>query len=191
MSTSIPLPAPSPIPNEVRAALLKLAREALLAKLAGQPAPLAAGLHASVPACGGVFVSIYRHQRLRGCIGRIRELPSPAQVICECAIAAAMDDPRFAPMTLAEADGLRVEISVLSVPRVARPEDVQPGTHGLAIERGYNRGVLLPQVAARYNWSRERFLEETCQKAGLPPDAWRDPQTQIAIFTAEVFAEES
>jgi uncharacterized protein (TIGR00296 family) len=93
-------------------------------------------------------------------------------------------------MTLEESEGLRIEISVLSAPRAAQPEEVVPGTHGLAIERGYYRGVLLPQVAGRYNWTRERFLEETCLKAGLPADAWKDPQTRIEVFTAEVFGEE-
>ncbi len=187
------IPASSPAENlsaEIRAALLRLAREAVLAKLAGTPPPaIAAELKAVLPPCGGVFVSLYRHARLRGCVGRIRELPGLAEAVRECAVAAAIEDPRFTPMTPDESDGMRLEISVLSAPVSALPADVLPGRHGLAIERGYHRGVLLPQVATKYQWTRERFLQETCVKAGLPADAWQDPQTRIEIFTAEVFGD--
>lgn len=190
MSDVVSISPAENLPADARAALLALARQAILAAVGAGARPLIeAGLAASLPARGGVFVSLYRHGRLRGCVGRIRELPNLAEATCECAVAAAMDDPRFNPLTPDECDGLRLEISALSACQAARAEDVLPGTHGIAVERGYHRGVLLPQVATRYNWTRERFLEETCLKAGLPADAWKDPQTRIEVFTAEVFGE--
>jgi uncharacterized protein (TIGR00296 family) len=84
---------------------------------------------------------------------------------------------------------LEIEISVLSGVQRAQPEDVEAGLHGLVITRDERRGVLLPQVAREHRWPVERFLEETCRKAGLDANAWKDPGTQVEIFTAETFSE--
>ncbi len=178
----------SPLPSDDRRALLALARQAISAAATQQAAPPLPALSADPGSCG-VFVSLHACGRLRGCIGMIESAGPLAETVARCAAAAAIEDPRFDSVTAAEVPGLEIEVSVLSALRTARPEEVQPGTHGLRIRRGYRAGLLLPQVADRYHWSRERFLEETCHKAGLPPDAWRDPDTRIELFTAEVFSE--
>lgn len=84
---------------------------------------------------------------------------------------------------------MQIELSVLSLPKRVALEEVQPGVHGVVISRGEKRGVLLPQVAREHRWTRERFLEETCEKAGLASAAWKSPETHIEVFTAEVFSE--
>jgi AmmeMemoRadiSam system protein A len=112
-----------------------------------------------------------------------------ADVVAQCAAAAAKEDPRFSPLQADELVELEIEISVLSPLETANPGQVDPGRHGLMISRGLRRGVLLPQVAIQYRWTRERFLEETCRKGGFEPDDWRQPETRIEVFTAEVFSE--
>ncbi len=108
--------------------------------------------------------------------------------VAESAAAAALDDPRFEPVTPAEAPHLKIEISVLSPLQTIRPEDVVVGQHGLVVTQGNRRGLLLPQVPIEWNWDRETFLAQTCLKAGLPADAWTRA-AQLQAFTAEVFAE--
>jgi AmmeMemoRadiSam system protein A len=117
-------------------------------------------------------------------------LPSQSlyATVAETAKAAALDDPRFAPVTSAEAPNLKIEISVLSLPQLIRPEDVVVGQHGLVVTLGNRRGLLLPQVPIEWGWERETFLAQTCQKAGLPPDAW-ERGAKLQAFTAEVFGE--
>jgi AmmeMemoRadiSam system protein A len=178
----------SPLPEDDRHALLELARRAITAAVARQPAPPLPILSSNVSGCGA-FVSLHRHGRLRGCIGLIESSSLLTDTIARCAVSAALEDPRFDPLTAAELAGLEVEISVLSPLVTARPEEVEVGRHGLRIRQGYFSGLLLPQVASKYNWSRERFLAETCRKAGLHPEAWREPDTRLEIFTAEVFSE--
>jgi len=102
--------------------------------------------------------------------------------------AAAFEDPRFPPVSKEELPELSVDISVLSAPqRLADPEQLQVGRHGLIVRRGLRSGLLLPQVAPEQGWNREQLLENTCRKAGLPPDAWKDGDTELYVFTAEVF----
>jgi len=106
------------------------------------------------------------------------------------AVAAAFEDPRFDPVTAAELPDLIVEISALTVPEpVPDPSEIEVGRHGLIVSRGARRGLLLPQVAPEWGWSREEFLERTCQKAGLPGAAWRDPATSVERFEAEVWSD--
>jgi AmmeMemoRadiSam system protein A len=137
----------------------------------------------------GAFVTLYLSRRLRGCVGQV-ESPGPlAEVVARSAINAALHDPRFAKVTPEEIPGLEIELSVLSSLEPIAVEALVPGKHGLMVIRGRHKGLLLPKVAAERNWSAERFLEETCAKAGLPRDAWRDPQTQLLGFTAEVFSD--
>ena len=137
---------------------------------------------------GGAFVTLHKAGRLRGCIGYIEAARPLYQTVRECALAAALHDPRFSPVTPDELDSLRLEISVLSPLTEIRPEQVAVGRHGLLIARGSQRGLLLPQVAVEWNWDRERFLAETCLKAGLPQDAWKQDAT-LQAFTAQVFSE--
>jgi AmmeMemoRadiSam system protein A len=110
-----------------------------------------------------------------------------------CARAAALDDPRFQPVRPEEVPEIDIEISVLSDPEDIAPFQIEariePGRHGLIVTRGAQRGLLLPQVAAEFRWSAQRFLEETCAKGGIEPATWKDPATRIQAFTAEVFSE--
>jgi AmmeMemoRadiSam system protein A len=136
----------------------------------------------------GVFVSLHVGKRLRGCIGVVEPDEPLADSIVRCASGAALHDPRFRPMRLEELRNLLIEISLLSRPVAIRPEQIEIGSHGLLISRGLQRGLLLPQVAVKHRLSTERFLAETCRKAQLPPDAWRDPQTSLFGFTCEIFS---
>ncbi len=137
----------------------------------------------------GAFVSLYRAGALRGCVGQV-ENPGPlAEVVARSAINAALFDSRFAPICPEEVATLEIEISVLTAPERISLVAIVAGRHGLLVVRGSFRGLLLPQVAAERKWSSLRLLEETCVKAGLARDAWRDPGTEVFGFTAEVFSE--
>ncbi len=171
--------------------LLQLARDSIRAHLTGEPAPSLAGVSPLLCQPRGVFVSLHRRGQLRGCIGYLEAVKPLGQSVVEMAAAAAFHDPRFLPMREAELADLEVEISVLTpmqpLPQ-AQVENIQVGRHGLYIEKGLNRGLLLPQVAVDFRWDRTTFLQQTCCKAGLPPDAWKDPDTRIFTFTAEIFS---
>jgi len=145
------------------------------------PAPPALG---DLPGCG-VFVSLHRQGALRGCIGHIVGDKPLAALVGEMAVAAAREDPRFPPVTADELPGLEVELSFLSPPRPARPEEVVPGTHGVVLRQRGRLGVFLPQVAAEQRWDRDTLLGELSHKAGLRRDAWRDPESRLEIFTAQ------
>ena len=137
----------------------------------------------------GAFVTLHRRGRLRGCVGEINAKESVVEVIARCARAAALSDPRFDPIQPVELAEIDIEISILSPPQMIKAELIEPGRHGLIVSRGYKRGVLLPQVANERGWGAERFLEETCVKAGLERDAWKDTGTILEAFTAEIFGE--
>jgi len=137
----------------------------------------------------GAFVTLHRLGRLRGCVGQLASNEPLISVVAYCAMAAALEDPRFAPMTREEVAAFEIEISVLSPLVEIRHDEIEAGKHGLMVSRGGRRGVLLPQVAPEHGWGAIRFLEETCEKAGLERDAWRQPETRVQGFTAEVFSE--
>jgi AmmeMemoRadiSam system protein A len=138
---------------------------------------------------GGAFVTLHRLGRLRGCVGQLASNEPLISVVAYCAMAAALEDPRFAPMGVDDLTGIEIEISVLSPLVEISPGQIEPGKHGLLISRDGRRGVLLPQVAQEYGWTTERFLEETCAKAGLERDAWKHPEARVQAFTAKVFSE--
>jgi AmmeMemoRadiSam system protein A len=138
---------------------------------------------------GGTFVTLHRRGRLRGCIGQLGSHQTLVQAVAHSAKGAALEDPRFAPVPAHELPEIDIEISVLSLLCDISPDSIQPGTHGLLVTRGAQRGLLLPQVASQFHWPAQRFLEETCVKAGLDRDAWKDPATKIEGFTADVFSE--
>ena len=139
----------------------------------------------------GAFVSLYCSTRLRGCVGQVEHPGALADVVASSAISAALHDSRFSPIEAAEVNNVDIELSVLSTLELIRPEEITVGTHGLFIVQSAARGLLLPQVASERNWTPRRFLEETCVKAGLLRDAWREPETRIFGFTAEIFSEKT
>jgi uncharacterized protein len=138
---------------------------------------------------GGTFVTLHCRRRLRGCIGQLGSHQTLVEAVAHSAKGAALEDPRFAPVPPHELPEIDIEISVLSRFRDISPDSIQPGTHGLLVTRGSQRGLLLPQVATQFDWPAQKFLEETCVKAGLDRNAWKDPATKIEGFTADVFSE--
>jgi len=174
--------------------LLRLAREAIAAHLCGEGCGPLPAVQDEPAECGGVFVTLRNKGRLRGCIGRFNPEGGLAETVRAMALAA-LADPRFrhCPITQEELDDLHIEISVLSpMVRTAEPLSLVPGVHGIYIRRDYYGGCFLPQVATEQGWDRRTFLTRCCaDKAGLPPDAWRDPQTEVYLFTSEVFEEHS
>lgn len=144
----------------------------------------------------GVFVTLNKHENLRGCIGYPEPYKPLIDAVCDVSIAAAVDDPRFRPLTLDEFEEISIEISVLTKPTEVLVNNYEDylnklivGTDGLIIESGYNRGLLLPQVPLEQNWDIEEFLENLCYKAGLRSDAWKDDNTRIFKFQAQIFQE--
>jgi AmmeMemoRadiSam system protein A len=169
--------------------LLLLARQAIVAHLAGLPASFAdeAGLE---NVYAGLFVSLHRDERLRGCIGYIEGLRPLPLALQETAIAAAFRDPRFEPLTADELDKVEIEISVLSpLRRIESLNEIELGKHGVMMRLGNHHGLLLPQVASKSDWNVETFLAYVCRKADLPSDAWKDPDAEIYIFEAEIFSD--
>jgi len=152
----------------------------------------------------GVFVTINklievegrRVKRLRGCIGFPLPVMPLVEATIEAAISAATSDPRFPPLRIKELNSVVFEVSVLTVPQLVEvdspkeyPSKIRIGVDGLIVERGFFKGLLLPQVAVEWNWSPEEFLSHCCMKAGLMPDAWLDEETKIYKFQAEIFEE--
>jgi len=177
-----------PLSEADQQTLLRLAREALTAYFERAELPAVPNPPASLTQPCGAFVTLRKGNSLRGCIGVVEADQALYLTVQQCAVWAAIHDRRFSPVTKAELPKLHLEISILSPPADIDPEKIEVGRHGLVIERDMHRGLLLPQVAAQWNWDRERFLEETCRKAGLPPDAWRHG-ANIQAFTAQVFEE--
>jgi len=173
--------------QEERKLLLEIAHESILSLVEKREASVfATSQHLSEPR--GVFTTLYSNRQLRGCVGYPAAVLPLYRAVFETARSAASDDPRFRPVQIDEARQLKISISVLSPLRPISAEEIQVGRHGLVISRGGQRGLLLPQVAIEHGWDRIRFLEQTCLKAGLPPDAW-SAGARIEAFTAEVFGE--
>jgi len=177
-------------PQEQKA-LLELARGTIAGLVgAGGREPNPAGLPGPEVE-RGAFVTLHKHGQLRGCIGNFVSQGPLTKTIQEMAVAAASQDPRFPPLSRDELDEVDLEISVLSpLRRIEDVSEIQVGKHGIYIISPRGRGVLLPQVATEYGWDRDTFLDQTCVKAGLAPGCWRDPSTEILIFSAQIFGEE-
>jgi len=179
------------IPAEVRRGLLALARLSIATFLRdGRRLKRGRDFEDLAPQARGAFVTLHTAAGdLRGCIGSIYPVGPLDETVASMAVAAAVEDPRFRPVVLPELASLRLEISALTVPGPADPERIEVGRHGLIISRGSRKGLLLPQVAPEWGWDRLEFLDHTCQKAGLPAGAWRDPGTKVEWFEAEVWGE--
>jgi AmmeMemoRadiSam system protein A len=171
-----------------RALLLRVARESIVAHLAKAARP-------SIPSegvCarrGAAFVTLHRGSELRGCIGTLDFSETLGAVVGRCAVSAATSDPRFPPATADEVRQLTIEISLLSpFEPIEGPSQIVVGRHGLLIEEGFRRGLLLPQVATEWKMDAESFLGHTCEKAGLARDRWKKG-ANVLRFEAEVFSE--
>jgi AmmeMemoRadiSam system protein A len=169
--------------------LLETARRSISSAVIENCLPDFPPFSAEISSHRGVFVTLHSGGKLRGCVGQV-ENPGPlAEGVARAAINAALHDPRFPPVAADEVASLEIEISVLSSLEPIMPGAIIPGKHGLLVVRPPLRGLLLPQVAAERQWTGQRLLEETCAKAGLPRDGWRDPATRIYGFTAEIYSE--
>ncbi|MCK4537038.1 MAG: AmmeMemoRadiSam system protein A [Desulfuromonadales bacterium] len=140
----------------------------------------------------GCFVTIKQDGQLRGCIGNFQsELPLFREV-AQMALASSSKDPRFYPMKQSDLDNFTLEISVLSpLQKIEEISEIKVGKHGIYIEKSFHRGVLLPQVATEHNWDRNTFLQQTCVKAGIPTNAWETEDTEIYVFSAQIFGEDN
>ena len=138
----------------------------------------------------GAFVTLHMNDSLRGCIGYIEGVKQIPDTVVDMAKASAFRDPRFMPLTKSEYDKIDIEISILSpIEKVKSVSDIVVGRDGIIISKGGRSGLLLPQVATENNWDLTTFLEHTCYKAGLPANAWKDKDTVIEKFSAQVFGE--
>ncbi|MDD5533467.1 MAG: AmmeMemoRadiSam system protein A [Syntrophales bacterium] len=167
--------------------LLEIAKQSIESRLTGKKG---SGAEPAGPELKrGAFVSLHRRGRLRGCIGCIEARSEKlGRTVREMASAAAFNDPRFPPLKKEELQDLDIEISVLTpLRKITDINEIKIGMHGLYVVNGFCSGLLLPQVATEYGWEPITFLEETCRKAGLPPGSWKNPETQIYVFSADIF----
>jgi AmmeMemoRadiSam system protein A len=170
--------------------LLEVAKKSIESRLKNESMPEFKSNDPALAEKRGAFVTIKKKGHLRGCIGYINAVKDLEATVKEMARAAAFNDPRFAPVTEGELPQLSFEISVLTpLKEIESMEEIVVGVHGLYITKGSFSGLLLPQVATEYQWDRKTFLEHTCQKAGLPPNSWKDKNTKIYVFSAEIFGD--
>jgi AmmeMemoRadiSam system protein A len=170
--------------------LLRLARETIAAKLDNRPLPVPEPITENLKTRTGAFVTLNKRKQLRGCIGYVQGIKPLYQAIQDLALSAAFNDPRFPPLSKDELPETEIEISVLTpLTPVKDIAEIKIGRDGLLVKNGFYEGLLLPQVATEYGWDVLTFLQETCIKAGLPPDAWQDPNTEIYKFSALIFSE--
>jgi AmmeMemoRadiSam system protein A len=181
--------------DDQKRALLDIARTAIHAQVLGPRAASPTGPDTpppvSFPPAEGAFVTIKHRGQLRGCLGTLRCAGGLAIEVARCASDAASEDPRFPPVSPDELPEVSLEVSILGPLEPIDPFDdtaIDVGRHGLVVEQGRRRGLLLPQVATEWGWTVEQFLRQTCVKAGLPPDAWRHG-ARVYRFAAEVFGE--
>ncbi len=176
--------------------LIKIARESISAYLNQEKASVDEKLRKRFSEKQGAFVTLNIDGELRGCIGYTEALYPLWETISKAAVAAAVQDPRFPPLTKEELDSVKVEVSVLTKPELMKgkpdsyPKQINIGKHGLVVEKDGYAGLLLPQVFTDYKSDSEKALEMTCQKAGLPSGAWKEPGCRVYSFSAQIFEEE-
>lgn len=178
------------ISKPARKELLSLARCAILHYLETGRRMNAASDNPELLKPAAVFVTLTKAGMLRGCIGMTEPQEAAAKAVGHMAVAAATQDPRFPPVTRDEMAQIRIEISVLSpLVRVKSADDVRPGIDGVAVRSGRCCGLFLPQVWEHFSTKEEFLGELCCQKAGLHPEAWKDPATELYTFTVVAFEE--
>jgi len=179
-----------PYDAEQRRLLLELARSMIIARVRLGRKEIPPCPDPQLEAASGCFVTIKQRGRLRGCIGTFSADQPLWRNVAQMAITAATGDPRFHPMQEAELADFTLEVSVLTpMRRIADVGEIMVGQHGLYLEKGSYRGVLLPQVATEYGWDRDTFLAQTCVKAGLPPGSWQSADCAIYTFSAQIFGD--
>lgn len=171
--------------------MLTAAREVLSSCAKGEEVMMPESLSELDSEPMGIFITLHTSKgELRGCIGYLVGIKPLPDAIVEMTKAASKNDPRFSPVKEAELNDIVLEISLLSpLKKIDSPDAIEIGKHGLVVSDGPNKGLLLPQVATENNWDKITFLEHTCEKAHLPRDAWKSEETEISIFSAEVFEE--
>jgi MEMO1 family protein len=173
---------------EEKQTLREIALQAIRSKCLQQPMPTTPALSPKLKETRGAFVCLHKGKDLRGCIGMIEGFGPLHQTVKEMALQAAFSDPRFCPLDRDELNDLDLEISVLTpLEQVRDPSQIEIGKHGLLIRKKSHSGLLLPQVATEQGWDRYQFLEATCRKASLAPAAWKEKETQIYMFSADIF----
>lgn len=186
------------IPDEDKKALLELARKAIYSELFNEPLQISGTLKSRFAKKQGLFVTLKKHDNLRGCIGFTEPFFPLYDAVVEASKSAAFKDPRFDSLTKDEFDLIKIEISLLSEPKelvVKNCTDylelIKIGKHGLVIRSPKGRsGLLLPQVPVEQKWDVLEYLENLCMKANLDRDAWRDLENKIYVFEAFVFGED-
>jgi len=183
----------SKLNKKQRELLLKIARETLESHLGNKKMPECKINDPKLNQKLGVFVTLTKNGRLRGCMGNFEPRTPLWQTVQKQVIESAIYDPRFPPVTYGELVETKIEISVLSRPKkIDDWQKIELGKHGVIISADGQSGTFLPQVATETGWNLEEFLSQLCsQKAGLPPDCYKNPKTEIFIYTAEVFSEKS
>ena len=178
--------------SEEKLLLLQFARDVIEAHCHGGKAMEPEVTSSSLTEPRGAFVTLHQKGKLRGCIGYIHAQQPLIKTVAEMAMAAAFNDPRFPPVSADDLSLMDLEISVLTPLRqISTAEEIQVGKHGIYIKRGGCSGLLLPQVATHWGWDRTTFLEHTCTKAGLAEDAWKDDESEIYVFSADIFSVEN
>jgi len=171
--------------------LLRTARDSVEAVITNRSIPKPESDQTELNAHCGCFVTLKNRGHLRGCIGQFTSDVPLIELVAEMAKESATGDPRFManPITAGELRQLDIEISVLSpLKRTDDPLSLRLGADGIYIKKGFASGCFLPQVATETGWSTEQFLSRCCaHKAGLPADAWKDPDAEVYLFTAEIF----
>jgi len=171
--------------------IIGIARETLSCYLSGNELPPLIVEDPVLREKRGVFVTLKKAGELRGCIGYIQPVKPLYESVRDMTIQSATGDPRFHAVTHDELKDISIEISVLTVPKKVDAKDIVLGRDGVIVARGHRQGVFLPQVADETGWSKEEFMSNLClHKAGLPPDSWKQPETEIYTFQAEVFGED-
>jgi AmmeMemoRadiSam system protein A len=176
------------LPLHARAHLLQFSRRVLEAVVSRRDPPSMPSLR-ELRTLGAAFVTLRRLGELRGCIGDTSFERPLGEVVARMTEAAALADPRFTPVTPRELSQLSIEISRLSRPMIASLTDIVPGRHGIIVQKGRHKGLLLPQVAVEFACDVDGFVSLACRKAGIPKTAATDPNVSLFIFEAEVFGE--
>jgi hypothetical protein len=173
--------------EEEKRTLIDIAKTTIDCRIAGRSIPEFRVDTEALKEKRGAFVTLKKHGHLRGCIGYIDAKKPLYKTVEQMAVAAAFNDPRFPPLKRDELNHVTIEISVLSpLKEIKDINEIEVGVHGIYIVKGFHSGLLLPQVAREYKWDAMTFLEETCCKAGLHPGAWKDKDTAIYIFSADI-----